>query len=311
MGSKSPQPHSQESALEMRLARAESEGQLNSSRITLLRSILDSSEETYFLSSRELAKRYGVDIATVVRTTQALGYERFADFGADLRKHFVMRITPYRAMKTATEEGRTPADHIANSVQKDLENITQLRSRINVDRVLEMAKQIRRARRVLIVGLDFAASLAWCLDYHLTVIGVHSEAPVGTTGNLHYKLRSLNSKDLLIAISFGRCLRETVNAAIEARSRGVAAVGITDTQLSPIARYCDSCLLVSVASPSLAASYAAAMALVNALVTACAHISPKRSLQVMAQSEKDYFSSDRWFQENPRRAINGNRKNRQ
>ena len=311
MGAKLSQPESQISALEMRLAKAEAEGQLNRSRVTLLRSILDHSEETYFLSSRELAKRYGVDIATVVRTTQALGYERFADFEADLRKHFVMRITPYRAMKTATEERRTPADHITHSLQRDLENVTQLRNRLNVDRVLQAAKRIRRARRVLIVGIDFAASLAWCLDYHLTVVGIHSEAPVGTTGNLHYKLRSLNSKDLLIAISFGRCLRETVNAAIEARSRGVPTLGITDTELSPIARYCDSYLLASVTSPSLAASYAAAMALVNALVTACAHISPKRSLQVMAQSEKDYYSSDRWFQDTPRRATNGNRKSKQ
>ena len=79
--------------LESAFAKAESK--LNLSRRRLLREILENSEDTYFLSSRELAKRYKVDTATVVRTIQALGYERYADFTAHLRSHFVSRITPY------------------------------------------------------------------------------------------------------------------------------------------------------------------------------------------------------------------------
>ncbi len=298
------------SELETRVAKSDAEGRLNNTRRTLLRAILDHSEETYFLSSRELAKRYSIDAATIVRTIQALGYGRFADFSAALRKHFVMRITPYRMMKTATEEGRTPADHVVHSLDKDLENLTQLRNRLDLGDVLRAARQIRRARRVLIVGIDFAASLAWTLDYGLSVIGLHSEAPIGTSGNLQHKLRSLTKRDLLIAISFGRCLRETVDAAIAAHARGVPTLGITDSEVSPIARHCDSSLLVSVASPSLTASYAAATALVNAIIIACAHITPTRSLRILRQSEKNYYEADRWFEENPRSNLNGKRRGR-
>jgi len=60
----------------------------------------------FFLSSRELAGRYDVDAATIVRTIQALGYQRFAEFAADLRWHFVTRITPYTILKAASEEKR-------------------------------------------------------------------------------------------------------------------------------------------------------------------------------------------------------------
>jgi len=76
--------------IEERLAKASPK--LNLSRRKLLTEILDNSEETYFLSSRELAKRYDVDAATIVRTIQVLGYERYAEFLADLRAHFVLRI---------------------------------------------------------------------------------------------------------------------------------------------------------------------------------------------------------------------------
>jgi DNA-binding MurR/RpiR family transcriptional regulator len=282
-------------ALQERVARAENEGLLTSTRRDLLRAILDNSDETYFLSSRELARRYSVEPSTIVRAVQTLGYKRFAEFSADLRKHFVTRITPYRVMKTATEQQRTPADHVVYSLEKDVQNVTQLRSRLDVEQVLRAARQIRRARRVLIVGIDFAASLAWTMDYGLSIIGVHAEAPIGTTGNLLHKLRALTPKDLLIAISFGRCLRETVNAVHECHARGVPTLGITDSELSPIAKYCDSYLTATVASPSIAASYAAAMALVNCILTACAHISPKRSLRVLRQGEIDSYDSERWY----------------
>lgn len=284
------------SRLQERFARAEAEGRLNNTRRTLIRAILDNSAETYFLSSRELAKRYEMDTATVVRTVQALGYEKFADFSADLREHFVMRITPYRVMKTAAEERRSPTDHVTASLEKDLENMMELRGRLDVDRVLQAARQISRARRVVVVGVDYAASLAWYLDYHLTVFGIRSEAPVGSLGSLEHKVRTLTSKDLLIAISFGRCLRATVNAALQAHSRGVPTLGITDSEYSPIARHCDAYLLASVANPSLAASYATAMALLNCLLVAYAHIAPEHSLKVLRQIEKDRQESERWHE---------------
>ncbi len=90
-------------SLEVRFAKSP----LSGSRRRLIREILDNHEQTFFLSSREMAKRYNVDAATIVRTVQALGYERFADFAADLRQHFVKHITPYTVLKAATQEKRS------------------------------------------------------------------------------------------------------------------------------------------------------------------------------------------------------------
>jgi hypothetical protein len=65
-------------ALETRFAQAEPN--LSASRQALIREILDHAEETYFLSSRALAKRYDLDPTTIVRTIQALGYKRYGEF---------------------------------------------------------------------------------------------------------------------------------------------------------------------------------------------------------------------------------------
>lgn len=282
-------------AIESRFADAQS--RLGPQRQQLVRAIVDHCEETSFLSSRELAKRYGVDAATVVRTVQALGYSGFADFSTDLRQHMMTRITPYTVLKAATQEARSVADHVEHSLDKALDNLNLLRANLNRDRVVELAKLIHRSRRVLIVGVDFAASLAYYFAYGLATLGFDAEAPVGSEGNLQHKIKLMTSKDLLIAISFGQCIRVTVEAAKRARKQDVTTFGITDSETTPIARYCDKHLIAGVFSPSFLNSYVAPMALINAIHVACAHFDPKRSLTKLKPTDKEYLSGARWYRE--------------
>src|SRR5688572_14363410 len=123
------------SALESRLAQAQA--RLNPRRQELVRAILDAADETCFLSSRELAKRYRVDATTIPRATQVLGYESYADFSVDLRQHFVTRITPYTALKAATREKRSVADHIDHALEKALDNINKLKADLDRQRIIE------------------------------------------------------------------------------------------------------------------------------------------------------------------------------
>jgi DNA-binding MurR/RpiR family transcriptional regulator len=298
-------------SLELRFANAQS--RLNDRRRRLVRAILDSPEETYYLSSRELARRYDVDAATVVRTIQALGYKRFADFAADLRRHFVTRITPYAVMKASRREKRSLAAHIRHSVEMERENLHALEAGLDTDKITQLAREIHRARSIFVVGVDLAASLSSFLAYGLTPLGFHADAPVGTEGNLHHRIRVLTEKDLLIAISFGRCLRETVESVLRAKERGVPTFGITDGDTTPIAIHCDNFLIAPVSSPSITGSYVAPMGLLNAVLVACAHIQPKRSLALLRQTEEEYSSGSRWYAEpggRSRPTANDNRKPR-
>lgn len=271
----------------------EADTHLSASRKRLIREILDHPEDTYFLSSRALAKHYNVNTATIVRTVQALGYERFADFAADLRSHFVTRITPYAVMKSTAREKRSIADHINHSLEMDERNLHALHSSLEVARVTDLAKRVHRARRIVVVGIDFAACLSHMLAYALVSIGLDAEAPVGSAGNLQQKIFLLGPKDLLIAISFGRCLQDTVDAVLVAHKNGVPTFGITDSDKTPIARFCDSSWITSIANPSFHGSYVAPLAAMNALIIACAQIKPQRSLAVLRRKEQEFRS--RWY----------------
>jgi len=282
------------------------QSKLSASRQQLLRAILEDHDETYFLSSRELAERYGVDAATIVRTIQALGYKKFADFAADLRRHFVTQITPYTAMKVAAQKRGSVADHVQHGVERDLENLNSLKANLNVERIVETAKLLHRSRRILVVGVDFAASLAWSFAYGLVRLGLDAEAPVGSIGNLLHKTGVLNGKDLLIAISFGRGLKATVESALLARKRGVPTFGITDSETTPVARYCDSYLIAPTTRASFIDSYIAPVSTINAILIACAHTRAKHSLDFLNRTEKEPIFKSRWYQD----AKTSNGKNR-
>lgn len=280
-------------ALEVRHAKAQAK--LSPSRKKLLRMILESPEDTFYLSSRELAKRYEVDAATIVRTIQALGYRKFAEFVTDLRTHFITRITPYTALRAASREKRSSANRIRHGVEMDLRNLQSLQTTMDPERIIALSKQVKRARRILVVGIDLAASLSWHLAYGLVHLGFPADAPVGGTGNVQRRVRTLTSKDLLIAISFGACLRETVEAALRAKQQGVPTFGITDSEVTPVAKVCDNYCIASVASPSFGSSYVAPMAVLGSILIACAHAQTSRTLALLRRSEQEDQTDHRWY----------------
>jgi DNA-binding MurR/RpiR family transcriptional regulator len=101
----------------------------------------------------------------------------------------------------------------------------------------------------------------------------------------------------VIAISFRRGLRQTVEGLRQAHANGAYCVGITDTLVSPLARFADECLIASVETPSFGASYAAPMCLVTGLVTACGYVNRQRTLELLKKAAEEQRHGFRWYQE--------------
>ena len=70
-------------------------------------------------------------------------------------------------------------------------NLQALRSQLDATQVIRLAKRLNRARRIMVVGVDFAASLSYLLAYGLASLGYDAEAPIGSTGNLQQKVNLL------------------------------------------------------------------------------------------------------------------------
>jgi DNA-binding MurR/RpiR family transcriptional regulator len=109
----------------------------------------------------------------------------------------------------------------------------------------------------------------------------------------------LTGDDLLVAISFGRCLRVTVEAVERAGKRGVPTFGITDGEHTPIAHLCDDHLVAATGGPTFTGSYVAPMALLNTILLAVAQLAPESALTRLHESDEDDRESPRWYEPAP------------
>jgi DNA-binding MurR/RpiR family transcriptional regulator len=288
------QTNGQGSALMRRLESARDK--LSGGRRNLVDGILANLSETVFLSSPELAARFETDPATVVRTVQMLGYSGFGAFSRDLRSHFLANVNPYRVMEAEVADHKGPADHVRLSLQRDLRNLQTVNDSIDTSVLPELGMRLRRCRQVLVVAGDLEHCFAEFLAYALSGLGINATAPHGEGLTLH-RQRALTVQDACIGIAFRRCLRVPVEAIREARARGAFTLAITDASTTPLGRFAEACLLAPIEGESFASTYVAPMAMINALLVACAHADAKRTLEQLKPTDAEYGVGLRWYRE--------------
>jgi DNA-binding MurR/RpiR family transcriptional regulator len=102
----------------------------------------------------------------------------------------------------------------------------------------------------------------------------------------------------VIAMSFRRCLRQTVDGMRQARSRGAHCVGITDTFISPISRFANESFLASVESNHFGGdSYVAPMALLDVMLVACANYQRSRTMKIVREAAEEQSRGFRWYED--------------
>ena len=113
-------------------------------------------------------------------------------------------------------------------------------------------------------------------------------------GKTIHVTRSLGRQDLVMALSFRRCLRQTVEGVQQARSNGAYTVGITDTFVSPLARFANECFLTSVEAP-FSNSYAAPDELYSRAFHDLRPLPPLSHSVLLKKADKEQRNGYRWF----------------
>src|SRR5215467_7774580 len=238
--------------------------QLSVKRQEIIRPILEHPREYVLLSVRAMAKRLRTDPATIVRIVRGLGFGSYREFQRHLHELSLAYATSLDTMQSGGRDPSVPA-HVVEALEQDLKNLHGLKNSLDAQRLVSLAKRFHEARRIVILAGDLASFLADYLEYQITLLGLPVFTATGA-GRIAHLVRTVNRQDLVLAISFRRGLRQTVEGVHLAHERNAYCVGIADTYVSPLARECDEVFLASVESTSFGASYAAPVALVNAIL---------------------------------------------
>lgn len=269
---------------------------LTAKRQEIIRPVLEQPRGFVLLSVRDMAKRLNTDPATIVRIVRVLGFANFREFQVHLHDLSIAFATSADTMQSGESVRDGRPSYIADSIERDLKNLHALKNTLDPDRLSELAKRIYSSRRVVLLAGDLASFLADYLDYHLTLLGLPVFSAT-TAGRIVHLTRSLTSDDLAIAISFRRGLKQTIEGAKHSRDRGAYLVAITDTFLSPLARYANDTFLAGIETTSFGASYVAPVALINSLLAACGQIRSPETLQIVREISEEQRHGYRWFHE--------------
>jgi DNA-binding MurR/RpiR family transcriptional regulator len=270
--------------------------QLSPRRREIIRPAFENPRQFVLLSVRDMAKKLGTDPATTVRIARGLGFESYKEF-----QRYLHELSVVRATSLDTMQAGSPVDSSVNSLlreclNQEVKNFRALYNALDLNRLEKVARRLWKARRILIIGGDAAACLVAYLHYHFTALALpvsNATAP----GLVVHSVRNLGKEDVLIAVSFRRGLRMTIEGIQQAHKLGAYCIGITDTYISPVARFSDEFFLTPVDTTSFEVSYSAPMCLFNVLLSAMAEVQRTKTLQIVKKVAEEQRHGFRFYEE--------------
>ncbi|HET8974992.1 MAG TPA: MurR/RpiR family transcriptional regulator [Solirubrobacterales bacterium] len=232
------------------------------------RYIVDHLDEAAFQTAEELARRANTSSSTVVRFSQALGFEGYPELQQSAIEEYRLKV----AEGAANGNGGGAAalfnfDHseFEASLGADYSNIEETARSLTREQVEASVSALATARRVLIVGTDQMAFFASYLRHLLGLLDIRAEIVASPSQDNIQKLSRMDEDTLLVAITAGRANPLVMRALKLARHRRARTLAVTDATLSDVAEHSEMVLYYSSNGPSYIRSNAALMGVVQAL----------------------------------------------
>jgi DNA-binding MurR/RpiR family transcriptional regulator len=228
------------------------------------RYIVDHLDEAAFQTAEELARRADTSSSTVVRFSQALGFEGYPELQQAAIEEYRSRA-PGEAGETSTPLFDFDHSEFEASLAADHANVEETVRNLTREQVEACVTALAGAQRVMIVGMDQLAFFASYLRHLLALLDIRAEVVASPRQDSITRLSRVDEDALVIAFSAGRAHPIVVRAMKLAKHRGASTMAITDATLSDIGEHSDLTLYYSSNGPSFTRSNTSLLAIVQAL----------------------------------------------
>ncbi len=228
--------------------------------------IVDHLDEAAFQTAEALARHANTSSSTVVRFSQALGFEGFPELQQAAREEYRRRapeanrngpaIAPLFSLDQNEFETALAADHV------NVEETARKVSRRDIEAAVEA---IVESGRLLIAGTDQMAFFASYLRHLLMLLDVRAELVASPSQEALGRLTRIDEDTLVIALSAGRAHPLITRTMKLARHRKARTMAIVDATLSDTAKLAKITLYYSSNTPAYVRSHTALLSLLQAL----------------------------------------------
>ena len=230
--------------------------------------ILKNSDKAAFMTASKLGQRSGVSESTVVRFASELGYDGYPSMQRALQEIIRSRLTSTQRIQAADDQFGGQ-DVLSAVVQSDMEKLRMMASEADRAEFSKAVDMILGARHLYILGTRSSSFVAGYLNFYLHLLtGNVTLVQSNAAGEIFEQLLRIGPGDVMIAISFPRYSRVTLNTVKFAQDRGATIVAITDNELSPVYQMAEAAMLAPCEMISFVDSMVAPLSLINALLIA-------------------------------------------
>jgi DNA-binding MurR/RpiR family transcriptional regulator len=233
--------------------------------------IVDHLDEAAFQTAEELARRANTSSSTVVRFSQALGFEGFPELQAAAREEY--RRVHARPQSSGGVGGDGTSAPLFSLDQNEFEtalaadhlNVEETARKVSRPAVEALTEAIVGAEKVLVAGTDQMAFFASYLRHLLMLLDLRVDVVASPSQEALSRLGRIDQGTLVIGLSAGRPHPLVVRAMKLARHRKARTAAITDATLSEVAKLAQIKLYYSSNSPAYVRSHTALLSLIQAL----------------------------------------------
>lgn len=225
-------------------------------------------DKAAFMTAAKLGEEVGVSESTVVRFATEIGYDGYPEFQHVLREIIKNKLTAVQRMEI-TSSKFAEKDVLSTVLSSDIEKLRQTLESVSVLDFTEAVNTICSSKRIYILGARTCFSIANFLGFYLNLMSYDVKLiTTNSASETFEQIFDAGAGDAIIAISYPRYSRRTLNAVKYGSDRGASVIAITDSELSPIYPYADHKIIATSDMSNFVDSLVAPLSIINAIIVA-------------------------------------------
>jgi DNA-binding MurR/RpiR family transcriptional regulator len=235
-----------------------------------------------FLSVQELSERIGVSTASIVRFSQELGYSGYQTFQRDIQ--VLVQSESASMLEVRTSIFDVDEDPLREMFKLNIETLENAYTEALATDFQKAVEAVNKAGRVYIIGLRSTYTVAYYTSFMLSQFMDNVVLLSTASNDLFDHLTPAGPEDVLLAFSFSKYTRLTLQVVELMRERGLTIIAVTDRPSAPIAIRADITLIAKNSTKTF--SFVSAMTIVNALVIALGRKDADGILRCLKEKEE-------------------------
>lgn len=230
----------------------------------------------------ELKDEIGVSDATISRFPKLLGYRSFNEFQKDFEQYTKKRTLSFEEIRNNLKNDDN--DFLYTEIENSLEALNALYSEELKNNLQKASKLLHSSRKIIIFGSRTSRVSALFLYYMLSEFSDNLYFLENINDDISFKLDGLNENDVLIAISYPKYTKLTFDIIKYLKKQKVKIISITDTEISPIAKYSD--IVLEAKNSSKTFTIVSTTVVINSLVLYYANLDKEESMDYFDKHNK-------------------------